>query len=124
MSAPRVVAFSLTAIEGPADGNQDRFVLVHEKDERGWWLPGGGVDAGQTLQEAAIREAEEEAGCVIELTGVLRVEYGRSSKHGRLRVIWAARAVDAAAPLKAVADAESRGAAQQGETDMGFRGVT
>lgn len=116
-SASPVVAFSLCVVEHapepPAPGSADadsppRFVLVHEKQVRGWWLPGGGVDAGQTLQEAAVREAEEEAGCAIELTGVLRVEYAHD--YGRLRVIWAAAPVEPAAPLKTVADAESRGA--------------
>ena len=100
-----VTAFSLSAIQR---GAQDAFVLVHEKDERGWWLPGGGVDAGQTLDEAAVRESEEEAGCCTRLTGVLRVEYDR--RKGRLRVIWHAVPVDASAPLKVFADAESRGA--------------
>jgi len=90
-----------------------RYVLVHEKEKRGWWLPGGGVDAGQTLAEAAIRESVEEAGCETELTGVLRIEYSRGS--GRLRVIWRARPTIVsdglpAAPLKSVPDAESRGA--------------
>lgn len=116
----RVVAFSLTVIEHPGDGSPcdvgidtivtnaaRRFVLVHEKAERGWWLPGGGVDAGQTLAEAAVREAAEEAGCNIQLTGVLRIELSVS---GRLRVLWHARPVDASVPLKATPDKESRGA--------------
>ena len=100
-----ICAFSLTAIEHPA---RPEYVLVHEKGERGWWLPGGGVDAGQTLQEAAVREAEEEAGCLVELTGVLRVELMPFCH--RLRVIWAGRPKNADAPLKSVPDAESRGA--------------
>lgn len=100
-----LASFSLVAIESPQRKGQ--FVLVHEKDERGWWLPGGGVDAGQTLQEAALRESEEEAGCAIALTGVLRVEYS----FDRLRVIWVGEPLDADAPLKSVPDKESRGAA-------------
>jgi 8-oxo-dGTP pyrophosphatase MutT (NUDIX family) len=134
-SASPVVAFSLCVVEHapepPAPGSADadsppRFVLVHEKQVRGWWLPGGGVDAGQTLQEAAVclvrsvrsrrtppavresspnpncamnqvREAEEEAGCAIELTGVLRVEYAHD--YGRLRVIWAGAWADLAGVL-------------------------
>ena len=44
-----------------------------------------------------VREAEEEAGCAIELTGVLRVEYAHD--YGRLRVIWAGAWADLAGVL-------------------------
>ena len=74
---------------------------MHEKSERGWWLPGGGVDAGQLFAEAMEREAEEEAGCEVALTGILRVECtigGRASWHDRLRIIYAAVPRDAEAP--------------------------
>ena len=103
-SSTRLVAFGISVIERD---EPREFVLVHEKDERGWWLPGGAVDAGQMLDEAAIRESVEEAGCRSETAGVLRVEFSR--RDGRLRVIWLARPLDDA-PLKTVADKESRGA--------------
>jgi len=84
-------------------------VVVHEKGYRGWWLPGGGVDAGQTFAEAAVREAEEEAGVDCVLTGVLRVECcGPDS--GRLRVIFHGRPRDSGRPLKSKADHHSKGA--------------
>ena len=34
------VAFSLVVVQHPVDGT---YCLVHEKDNRGWWLPGGGI---------------------------------------------------------------------------------
>lgn len=41
---------------------RDREVLlIHHTYRDGWYFPGGGVDKGETLEEAARREAEEEA---------------------------------------------------------------
>jgi len=104
------VSFALGVVEHP---DQHQWVLVHEKAARGWWLPGGGVDARQLFAEAMEREAEEEAGCLVKLCGVLRVEYlpgGPAARSDRLRVIYLAAPLDAAAPLKSVPDQESKGA--------------
>ena len=42
-----------------ADG---AILLVRHTYLRGWYLPGGAVDAGETLAEAALRELREETG--------------------------------------------------------------
>ena len=36
-----------------------------------WELPGGKVEQGETLAQAAVREIEEELGCRVEVTGAL-----------------------------------------------------
>lgn len=43
------------------DEDQQRVLMVLNKGGT-WSLPGGGVEAGETLEEAAIREVKEETG--------------------------------------------------------------
>jgi len=40
--------------------NKGRVYLIERKDGRGWALPGGFIDAGETPEQAAIRELQEE----------------------------------------------------------------
>lgn len=83
------------------------FVLVHEKKERGWWVPGGGVDLGESLAEGCIRETLEEAGAKVECIGILRIHYGPR----RVDAAFLCRPLEIGrAPLKTIADKESKGA--------------
>lgn len=56
-----------------------------------WVFPGGYVDRGEKLEEAAIREAREECGLDVELEGLVSLH----SYRGRtpIIIVWAARAV-------------------------------
>lgn len=49
-----------------------RFLLVRNvAEERSWWsLPGGGMEPGETLGDAAVREVREETGLEVRLTGL------------------------------------------------------
>lgn len=42
--------------------SQGRCLLVKMSYARQWYLPGGGIDAGETAREAALRELIEETG--------------------------------------------------------------
>ncbi len=72
-----------------------RIVLVNRKNPpHGWALPGGFVDYGESLEEAAVREAREETGLDVELKGQFHAysDPGRDPRHHTITVVFVARA--------------------------------
>lgn len=55
------------------DGDGRILLIKEDYGERRYSIPGGQVDAGESPIEAAIREAREEVGCEIRVTGVVGV---------------------------------------------------
>ena len=45
-------------------------LLIRRTDNDNWALPGGGVDIGESLPQAAVRETREETGIDCEITGL------------------------------------------------------
>ena len=45
-------------------------LLIRRSDNDNWALPGGAVDLGESLTQAAVRETLEESGIECEITGV------------------------------------------------------
>jgi 8-oxo-dGTP diphosphatase len=65
----------------------DRIVVIERKhDPSGWALPGGFVEFGETVEQAAVREALEETGLEVHLTALLGV-YSRPDRDPRGQTI-------------------------------------
>ncbi|MDH5298081.1 MAG: NUDIX hydrolase [Desulfobulbaceae bacterium] len=70
-------------------------VLIERKNPpHGWALPGGFVDYGESLEEAARREAQEETGLTIELRRQLHTysDPGRDPRQHTISTVFVATA--------------------------------
>lgn len=84
---PEIMISDLKAknIYGYCLTNERKVVLVRDKDETRFTLPGGGVQKGESAKEALIREFKEEVQFIpidIELLGSLEVKV--SNKRGKI----------------------------------------
>jgi ADP-ribose pyrophosphatase YjhB (NUDIX family) len=61
---------SVTAIVRDTEG---ALLLVHKTDNNLWALPGGGVDLGESVSDAVVREVKEETGLDVEVTDLVGV---------------------------------------------------
>ncbi len=66
--------------------HEGKILLTKREDFETWILPSGGVEEGESLAQAAIRETKEETGLDVELTRLVGV-YSRLSNRCPL-VIW------------------------------------
>jgi len=72
-----------------------RVVFIERRNEpKGWALPGGFVDYGETVEQAAIREAREETSLDVELTGLVGVysDPERDPRQHTISTVFVARA--------------------------------
>ena len=87
----------------------DGYVFIKRKNEpyRGRWaIPGGLVEYGETVEQAAIREAKEETGLEVKLIRLVGVysDPTRDPRGHYISIVYLAEAVSG--ELKAATDAE------------------
>jgi phosphatase NudJ len=106
--------FSLLIVRNPFQESEHygKWLAVNESKNRGWWIPAGAVDEGETFAQAGHRECLEEAGIKVILKGLLRIDHSlrfRSVDQCRMRVIFYAEpeSLEEAHNIKKVADSES-----------------
>ena len=95
MHVPKTPLLSTDIIIELHDRPGHPIVLIERKHEPlGWALPGGFVDVGETVEEAAVREAAEETNLEVSLVSLLGVysEPHRDPRGHSVAVVWVARA--------------------------------
>ncbi|MBB4934605.1 ADP-ribose pyrophosphatase YjhB (NUDIX family) [Lipingzhangella halophila] len=48
----------------------DEVLLIRRSDNDNWAVPGGAIDLGESVPDAAVRETREESGITCEITGI------------------------------------------------------
>lgn len=91
---PKVAVGTIIRAPGLAPDDRDRLVLVRRAIEPGyglWVFPGGYVDRGEQIVEAAIREAREESGLDVRIDRLINIySYGGGSP---IIIVYAATAL-------------------------------
>lgn len=52
---------------------RDELLLIRRSDNGNWAVPGGALDLGESLRQAAARETKEESGLDVEVTGLVGI---------------------------------------------------
>jgi 8-oxo-dGTP pyrophosphatase MutT (NUDIX family) len=68
-SAPKANSL-VPSVNSIVVNDQGQILLIQRTDNGNWSLPGGAMDLGESIRQAAIRETLEETGIETEVTGI------------------------------------------------------
>lgn len=74
-------------VRGLVVDGEGRVLLVEHTYVPGWYLPGGGVERGESAEEALARELQEEAGVALTARPRLVSVHDNSARHPRDHVL-------------------------------------
>jgi ADP-ribose pyrophosphatase YjhB (NUDIX family) len=55
------------------ENDRGEILMIRRTDNDNWALPGGAIDLGESVTQAAIRETKEETGVEVEITGAVGI---------------------------------------------------
>ena len=61
------------SVNAVVTNDQDEILLIRRSDNDNWAVPGGGIELGESMTQAAIRETREESGVDCEITGLVGI---------------------------------------------------
>jgi 8-oxo-dGTP diphosphatase len=122
LAAPETPKLTVDVVIPRQDG---KVVLIRRANEpfRGRWaLPGGFVDVGETVEQAAIREIEEETGLQIELERLVGVysDPERDPRGHNVSVAFFARPLDGSREPRGSDDASEAVFLDPQEVELAF----
>jgi 8-oxo-dGTP diphosphatase len=105
MLQPETPKLTVDIIIELVDQSDKPILLIERKNPPfGWALPGGFVDVGETLEQAAVREAAEEISLPVKLKTLLGC-YSNPKRDSRMHTVSAVYIAEATGTPKAADDA-------------------